>query len=546
MTLMVRLEEVTETRDLLSNSELLSGEDVSHDNMTAPWTARLEQQVQMEGDGCQDFQWMLHNNSNKIMIAVSSAPNMDWLGIGISENGGMKGADIAVVRMKKMKNGDTDFVIDDRISKDYAKPEKDSSQDVKLISANILDNGRIHAVIQRDIGTSDDEDVAIADHKQYLICASGAVDESGEIMFHGRNHAVAKVNLMANEGTEKDLPHEGMLPSGFPWINFERHVQMDGEGCKDVQWTLDRKSLKIMIGVSSAPYADWVGIGVSENGGMKGADISVVRKKHSKFAIDDLISKDYVKPEKDILQNAELISATVLDNGRIRAIIQRDIETCDNEDIAIESYKQYLICASGATDESGEILFHGQKHAMALVNLMADEELLFGRNFHSVPQPLANIEVAPGVTMWDDPSKANHPFPMDIQMPRITLDPTVKTNYTCLVVDIPSDVRMISFESVWGDEKSVDNETILDYLHHQTLYECGTDSAEIYDGMDGRKAFNCANDMPTCSRMFTVAKSVRSEMPSGIHLPARKGKYVLLVHYENSFRTPIKDDRSGI
>jgi len=55
---------------------------------------------------------------------------------------------------------------------------------------------------------------------------------------------------------------------------------------------------------------------------MKGADIVMIRWDDAKneFFHDDLFSHDFTRPQKDILQNYELISATFDDEGRIQAV----------------------------------------------------------------------------------------------------------------------------------------------------------------------------------------------------------------------------------
>lgn len=56
---------------------------------------------------------------------------------------------------------------------------------------------------------------------------------------------------------------------------FERTQEMQ-TGCKRIQWTVDIEKQKARFKVISQAGADWVGVGLSENGGMKGADISII------------------------------------------------------------------------------------------------------------------------------------------------------------------------------------------------------------------------------------------------------------------------------
>ena len=173
---------------------------------------------------------------------------------------------------------------------------------------------------------------------------------------------------------------------------FERSVTMQGPGCQNVKWTVDKEEMKITFQVESAQGADWVGIGISENGGMKGADIAIVKKTLSSavtasdFIVDDRFSFDFTIPKQDTLQNVELLYTKFRESDqRIVAVIRRDLNTCDLEDYRVEAHKQHLICASGSVDSDGQILYHGPNNANAFVNLMLDEGLLL-----ELPQPLVN------------------------------------------------------------------------------------------------------------------------------------------------------------
>lgn len=174
----------------------------------------------------------------------------------------------------------------------------------------------------------------------------------------------------------------GALDTTIP-STFERSVTMDGEGCQNVEWTVNKETMKITFRFESSEGADWVGFGLSENGGMKGADLAIVRKKKTEFIVEDRVSIENTLPKLDALQNVELLHAEI-HNQRIVAVIRRDLNTCDLDDIPIQPNKQYLVCTSGATDSVGELVYPEPtsaeaKTSKALVNLMLDEDLLLNQ-----------------------------------------------------------------------------------------------------------------------------------------------------------------------
>lgn len=155
-----------------------------------------------------------------------------------------------------------------------------------------------------------------------------------------------------------------LLYDGFV---LERQLAMesDSNGCRDLQWTFDQEAKDITFSVTSVPGASWVGIGISNNGGMKGADIAMIRKDpdDGRFTLEDLFSHDYVQPQKDVVQNVELLHATVDDEDRMQVVIRRHADTCDKDDLAVTGVKQSLICASGSVDSEGNPLFHGSQRS---------------------------------------------------------------------------------------------------------------------------------------------------------------------------------------
>jgi hypothetical protein len=329
---------------------------------------------------------------------------------------------------------------------------------------------------------------------------------------------------------------------------FERQVEMSGKGCTHVKWTFDKEAKDITFGVTGAPGASWLGIGISEQGGMRGADIAMVRENlKGDFVLDDLFSHDYIRPEKDIVQNFKLLYAMVDEQDRIQAIIRRDANTCDEDDLPITGSKQNIICASGATASEGTPLFHGDQRGKATVNMVIDENLLIERHLNLDFDSNAEKHLVQNVVVArQDPGTATAPFPIDFQMPRITLDNTQRSHYRYMVFTMPQDMNIIAFEAVWNNGTTVHNEAPPGWLHHQNIRYCPVPDLIQPEHRNGQP-FDCFQDIPPCEVNVGHAQNGLLQTPAGVHFPLRKGgTYMLTVHYDNPYGAELQEDTSGI
>lgn len=75
---------------------------------------------------------------------------------------------------------------------------------------------------------------------------------------------------------------------------FERKFELDGQGCEDIQWTVDQENLKLVLSWKSIVAAEWTAFGITNFGTMKGADMAVVKfiAEDGKFVVEDRYSKD--------------------------------------------------------------------------------------------------------------------------------------------------------------------------------------------------------------------------------------------------------------
>ncbi|CAB9504750.1 DBH-like monooxygenase protein [Seminavis robusta] len=343
--------------------------------------------------------------------------------------------------------------------------------------------------------------------------------------------------------------------SSFP--PMERSVEIDGNGCSDIRWTVDKEAMTLRIAFKSSVDAEWVGLGIAEFGTMKGADIMLVKMidngtDEPAFQAEDLISTDFVKPRKDFLMNVDLLHAELDEDGRIHALVERPLDSCDDDDIAVEAFQQSIVCASGYLDNDNEIIYHGPTDRSATtVNFLIDEDLLYGKigfSNHSNEEREKTLLDKDGlVTLWETGSGAQDRVAIDIQLPNVTLPQDKVTSFACVAFRLPPEipVRVVAAETVWGDGliHSASGERP-SYIHHQTIYHCGgdLDSESIVEG----QLFECQHEMPPCPVVLGIATSPRAKGPPGLHIPLDPGTYILQVHYENAAQAPIVDDRAGL
>lgn len=153
-------------------------------------------------------------DSSKIQIGVTVKSNSQgWVGIGFSETGGMKGADIVYYEAA------TNKLVDAHVGDSYAMPMKDQlSQDWSLLSSNTSDDGYISFEAERDLivaaapGHEDhnivnDSSVWVANHRIIGAWGSGTT-----ISYHNKNVVQGTVQLFSDDdGNSAGNAHANFL-----------------------------------------------------------------------------------------------------------------------------------------------------------------------------------------------------------------------------------------------------------------------------------------------------------------------------------------------
>ena len=285
-----------------------------------------------------------------------------------------------------------------------------------------------------------------------------------------------------------------------PPPHYERRADLSrATGCTTcgVAWTVDRQAHEIILRLTSAPGATWVGFGISENGGMVGADVVTVEQNAAGdgFVARDRFSTRYALPAEDVLQNVELLSAELVGTVGaqvLRAVVRRKLDTCDYDDVAVAGHKQHLIVASGRHTSRGvgggrELSYHGADKATILANLLVDEAELFESGFPLLLAPAPGgggngsgfgAEISRGVFVPQShgggggtgtgatPGAGSSKTALDFRMPEIDLDAREQTSYVCRVFrgDVPRKVVAVDMA-----------EPRHAYAHHMTFFTCPDD-----------------------------------------------------------------------
>lgn len=89
--------------------------------------------------------------------------------------------------------------------------------------------------------------------------------------------------------------------------------------------------------LNSRTLVGWVGLGISSNGGMKGADIALlIQDSSGRLGVRDMWSNRTATPYLDIVQNKRLIAAeTKQENGVTHFVFTRRLSACGEEDFPI-------------------------------------------------------------------------------------------------------------------------------------------------------------------------------------------------------------------
>ncbi|CAM9357678.1 unnamed protein product, partial [Ascophyllum nodosum] len=262
----------------------------------------------------------------------------------------------------------------------------------------------------------------------------------------------------------------------------------------DLFWTIDPDLQTIRVAVHAKAASGWAGFGVSEMGGMEGADI--VYYEAAAGSITDAHAIVAGTPVTDVCtQDWTLLSA---EKGTIGLVFEaeRALETGDSQDRAFTddsaegALPTTLIAAWGNTES---ISYHESNFAQGQV-------VMFGGVENSNSDPLLGISSSSSVSFFDITAK-NFTIPTDR---------TWYENTYLLASELPTldEYHVIGFEAIVRNTTSK-------YVHHLVLTACtGTDDCgqactELFSssGYDGSSSSSSNTSLSDTSSTSTSSRS---------------------------------------
>eukprot|EP00903_Cladosiphon_okamuranus_P014858 g13759.t1 len=245
---------------------------------------------------------------------------------------------------------------------------------------------------------------------------------------------------------------------------YPRNVSLSAD--VDIFWSIDTSAETIRVAVHAKAASGWASVGISEMGGMEGADIVFYETATGK--VTDAHSLVATTPVIDeCTQDWTLLSAEAVD-GSLVFEVERALDTGDAQDRAFTddtapgAQSTRLIAAWG---ESESMSYHGTNSAKG-------EVIMFGGAENADAEPLADVVSNPEVSFFDVSPK-NFPIP------------TQRTWYeeTCVPAsELPAldQFHVIGFQGVIQDDTS-------EYVHHLVLKgytgfpDCGLSCEEWFN-----------------------------------------------------------------
>ncbi|KAJ3051516.1 hypothetical protein HK097_007452 [Rhizophlyctis rosea] len=278
------------------------------------------------------------------------------------------------------------------------------------------------------------------------------------------------------------------------------------------------KDGKITFGATVDVDNAWFALGISENGGMKGADITVISAgSDGKLQVQDYYSTDFAPPQLDDSQDVTIdASQSSRGSGSTTAVWIRPLDTCDDDDIKIyNNIEQKVIWAIGTSDKFS-------RHAPTNRGTT---------NIALIPDPNAKAKPT-------DPADLGM---FEVSMPNYTIPANKTTSYTCThaQLKLPKENTKYHITKYQGIAKSK-------LVHHMIIYACVTPPPQLGD------IYDCESMEAMCSD-FTMVWAPGLDT---IELPAEAGfaagsvpggfqYFSLQVHYDNQAKQEGVVDTSG-
>ncbi|KAJ3156054.1 hypothetical protein HDU89_005618 [Geranomyces variabilis] len=156
--------------------------------------------------------WNVHGDQITYGVTVDVDVAANWVGFGVSDNGGMRGADITVLTADATGK----VVAQDYWAENYGAPTLDTHQDVTLdASQSTHTASQTTAVFTRPLNSCDAQDQPILANTTHSVI--WAIGSSPTLSFHDKNRGDSKITFIPDPSLKAvvDPPDLTLLPMFF-------------------------------------------------------------------------------------------------------------------------------------------------------------------------------------------------------------------------------------------------------------------------------------------------------------------------------------------
>ncbi|KAF8072698.1 moxd1 [Scenedesmus sp. PABB004] len=226
------------------------------------------------------------------------------------------------------------------------------------------------------------------------------------------------------------------------------------------------------FGVHAVLPADtaYLGIGLSQQGSMRGADVALLNRTAGGWALVDAFAPDFVAPTADAAQDLRLVGLAARAGGALTAAWRRAVAPCDARNLPLGPAPLHVLWAYGP-----RFGYHGRaSRGGVLVDLRAGRAL-------NAPGSAASVAGEPGLRTLE--LKLGGPIPAQ------------RTTYLVQYFTLPADreYHVLRYEPIVGSP----------LLHHGVLYSCAAGRAA--DGVAAALAAGARGPYDRFSPNFTMA-----------------------------------------
>ena len=297
---------------------------------------------------------------------------------------------------------------------------------------------------------------------------------------------------------------------------YEKHTFLStaNDNGSGLFWTVDVGAQEIYFALAVRAIG-WVGLGVSEAGGMIGSDIMLFESSSPDTVIDSYVVEDKgAGPLVDDCQDWTLMNTTILtDEGWMIIEVKRAFDTFDSQDIPIVNDEELWSAPTriiAAWGDGQMVSYHGQNKARASIRLFSD----------------VDESVDDGVELREElESQADGYFEVG-EVDYVI--PAEETTYhdICATYDDLFDkesqdddgVAMIGAAPFFSE----DTEQYLKHFHHFTVYV----------------AESCESSFPRTMVYLWAPGSKGLGMPNNVGLPLFHKQQAMAIHMEIHFDNP--------